>query len=623
MHNFIPIFFDNLGFLTMALVIACFFSTGYIHYFQRLWSTVFIQKDSNHLVLKRIQLIILSCGVGLYLHIATMFYFSGSIALVFHDIALFLLVIPFLYIGGFNLFERILQFGAIGYVWIAHHTGLMVQGANMSDPLVIIAFAVTIALLFASMIPVVHERIIYHWVHGIIYFFLLAFLFWETLPRVSMNIEINPLNSALGVIIFVAMNVIVLIVWTRGVSNESDNHFEKQADYDALTKAKSFALFKHDSNATFHYSTTVRMPLTVIEWDIDRFKQINDSYGHSAGNQILMDTTNIVREALKNTELNADLYRTGGEEFTIIIPDCSLDQALPVMKKIWNDIRTTDFYYNSKLIDVTISMGGTELHPEDEAFNTIYNRADQALYHSKRNGRNQVSLDDKTVYSGNRRQQVMAMFAYLKQPIMKLDNSHFTNIANELVLQKYDFGTYRWHSDTDLRSNFSIQVDLINELFEPTTAAKLHLNMTLEQMFDRDNCKDFLATVKKYPQIQFVLEITNLNHLKPTNHERFAKWIDFLHQHNVKILWDDVNSQIDFTILQQVDGIKYHLQAHPNLQLQIQQLKPWIRYCQEHELIGIVSNVSTKEQLTNLQDQLGITQAQGPYFGIPELPTIS
>lgn len=195
MYNFIPIFFDNLSFLTMALVIACFFSTGYIHYFQQLWGAVFIQKDSNHLILKRIQLIILSCTVGLYLHLATMFYFSGNIALVFHDIALFLLVIPFLYSGGFNLFERILQFVSIGYVWIAHHTGIMVQGANMSEPLVILAFAITIALLFASMVPMVHERIIYHWAYGIIYFFLLAFLFWETLPQVSMNIKINHLCS--------------------------------------------------------------------------------------------------------------------------------------------------------------------------------------------------------------------------------------------------------------------------------------------------------------------------------------------------------------------------------------------------------------------------------------------
>ncbi|MFL1695935.1 diguanylate cyclase [Weissella kandleri] len=623
MHNFIPIFFDNLSFLTMALVIACFFSTGYIHYFQQLWGAVFIQKDSNHLILKRIQLIILSCTVGLYLHLATMFYFSGNIALVFHDIALFLLVIPFLYSGGFNLFERILQFGAIGYVWIAHHTGVMVQGANMSEPLVILAFTITIVLLVASMVPMVHERIIYHWAYGIIYFFLLGFLFWETLPQVSMNIKINHLTSALGIIIFVAMNVIVLIVWPRGARNESDNYFEKQADYDTLTKAKSFALFKHDSNTAFHYSTTVRMPLTVIEWDIDRFKQINDNYGHSAGNQILMDTTKIVQEALKNADIYADLYRTGGEEFTIIIPDCSSDQALPLMKKIWNDIRTTNFYYNSKLIEVTISMGGTELRPEDENFNTIYNRADQALYHSKRNGRNQVTLDDKTIYSGERRQQVMAMFAYLNQPIVQLDGSHFENIANELVLQKYDFNTYRWHSDIDFRSDFNIQIDLINKLLDPNTATKLHLNVTLDQMFDPNNCENFIATAKKYSRIQFVLEINDLNHLKPVDHARFTKQINFLHQHNVLVLWDDVKSQMDFTILKQVDGIKYHLKTYSNLQLQIQQLTPWIRYCQDHELISIVSDVSTKEQLTNLQGQLGIIQAQGPYFGIPELPTIS
>ncbi len=129
-------------------------------------------------------------------------------------------------------------------------------------------------------------------------------------------------------------------------------------------------------------------PLAIALADIDRFKPINDEYGHDAGDKVLVNTAAILADSLRMPD---KVGRYGGEEFLIVLPHTNLAQA----KKIVDRIRTsvgnarTPIGDNKKL-KVTISMGVTQFR-KGEDLEQLLSRADQALYASKQAGRNRVT----------------------------------------------------------------------------------------------------------------------------------------------------------------------------------------------------------------------------------------
>jgi predicted signal transduction protein with EAL and GGDEF domain len=256
-----------IGTTITNLIVACFFSTGYIGYFHRLWTEIFSEFNeyTKSVVWKRIQLIILGCGVGLYLHLTTRFYFHGSIAMALEDIALFLLVVPFMYKGGFNWFERLIQVSAFVYVWIAHH------GENINQIHVI--FALVLTLLIIAVGQLYHDEIIDDWKYGIPYVFFIAFFFWKTLPSISMDVRMTNRIEWEAILIFVAMNITIMVFWLQSFKKtQRSQQLEQLADYDSLTGAKSYTLFQQEAKALFKTAKAQHRDLAVVEMDIDRFK---------------------------------------------------------------------------------------------------------------------------------------------------------------------------------------------------------------------------------------------------------------------------------------------------------------------------------------------------------------
>ncbi len=130
---------------------------------------------------------------------------------------------------------------------------------------------------------------------------------------------------------------------------------------------------------------------SLIVFDIDHFRDFNNTYGHLAGDRILAYVARLTREALRNDDL---IFRYGGDEFVIIAPNAGLESAAGVAEKIRRGITSVEFklFKSSDLtVKVGISMGVTEMRKGDDAV-SLFNRADQALYHAKTAGRNQVSV---------------------------------------------------------------------------------------------------------------------------------------------------------------------------------------------------------------------------------------
>lgn len=125
-------------------------------------------------------------------------------------------------------------------------------------------------------------------------------------------------------------------------------------------------------------------PLTLLIWDIDRFKQINDSYGHATGDQALRDIARQLAARLRMTDFVA---RYGGEEFVMLLPGADISAALQLANEIRRQVAEAGFVQGEQRFPVTVSCGLAGFEPSDTP-QDVFNRADQALYRAKRAGRN-------------------------------------------------------------------------------------------------------------------------------------------------------------------------------------------------------------------------------------------
>jgi diguanylate cyclase len=157
---------------------------------------------------------------------------------------------------------------------------------------------------------------------------------------------------------------------------------------DALTGLPNRLAYDERIELEFKHWQRYQTPLSLIIWDIDLFKIINDTFGHKAGDKTL---TLVARLILNNCRETDFIARFGGEEFTMLLPNTTSDQALEVAENIRKIIAKSGFNYNSKSISLTISCGISEYVTNDQ-HETVFERADQALYLSKEQGRNKCSI---------------------------------------------------------------------------------------------------------------------------------------------------------------------------------------------------------------------------------------
>lgn len=123
--------------------------------------------------------------------------------------------------------------------------------------------------------------------------------------------------------------------------------------------------------------------------DIDKFKRINDSLGHSCGDQVIQHTVNTLKRGLRKSDC---FGRIGGEEFAIILYDTDLNKAADVAEKLRASLlEEKGFFINNDEVQVTVSIGVSHVCESDNDIKSILARADKAMYDSKHNGRNRVS----------------------------------------------------------------------------------------------------------------------------------------------------------------------------------------------------------------------------------------
>lgn len=128
---------------------------------------------------------------------------------------------------------------------------------------------------------------------------------------------------------------------------------------------------------------------SLLVFDVDHFKRVNDLYGHSVGDMCLKEIVHRIRPVLRKCDFMA---RYGGEEFAIIVPETRSEGAMGVAEKLRQTIELTKFIYKSDSVAITVSVGVTEITPADKTHEDIFSRADRALYNAKQTGRNRVAV---------------------------------------------------------------------------------------------------------------------------------------------------------------------------------------------------------------------------------------
>jgi diguanylate cyclase (GGDEF)-like protein len=158
---------------------------------------------------------------------------------------------------------------------------------------------------------------------------------------------------------------------------------------DALTRLVNRRAFEEALTQEISRAERHKHPLCVGILDIDKFKSINDTYGHLAGDSILRQVGTLLRG---NVRRHDTAGRLGGEEFALLLPEINLDGGRTAAEKVRRVVEQNRFEFDGTHIPVTISIGVTERRLDAEDPKELIRRADEALYEAKRSGRNRVCV---------------------------------------------------------------------------------------------------------------------------------------------------------------------------------------------------------------------------------------
>jgi diguanylate cyclase (GGDEF)-like protein/PAS domain S-box-containing protein len=180
------------------------------------------------------------------------------------------------------------------------------------------------------------------------------------------------------------------------VAAEEKNSREllKMANTDPLTGVANRRVFFENIDSEIKRAQRSDSPFSILIADIDFFKKINDQYGHSTGDRILKEISEIMLTCIRDTDV---LARIGGEEFGVFLPDTSEEGAYWVAERICKDVAKHSFFVKDSIMPLrcTVSIGlACNENNKDLNSSELYKQADTRLYIAKNTGRNQVSKDE-------------------------------------------------------------------------------------------------------------------------------------------------------------------------------------------------------------------------------------
>lgn len=160
---------------------------------------------------------------------------------------------------------------------------------------------------------------------------------------------------------------------------------------DELTGLSNRRCFDNTFEKEFLRAQRYKNNLTLVMFDIDFFKQVNDTYGHQCGDFILKQVSNAALQTFRKTDT---VFRFGGEEFTVILTETDINQAIIPLERFRKTIETLNLEYQGQEIHITVSIGACQLTDNISTKDNFIEETDKALYKAKNEGRNRTILAD-------------------------------------------------------------------------------------------------------------------------------------------------------------------------------------------------------------------------------------
>jgi len=211
---------------------------------------------------------------------------------------------------------------------------------------------------------------------------------WET---VNAHADPRWLYS-LAAMAFLATFTMMCDIWF--LVTEQDRELEVQARTDPLTGALNRRALEEVALRETARSIRHGVPLCMVMIDIDHFKRLNDKYGHAVGDRVLEALVARLKGTLRAQDL---LARTGGEEFTILMPDAPAKTGLAAAERLRRIVETLEVPSVGELIHVTVSAGVAQFEPQLGGWEDMMRRADDAMYKAKARGRNLVEVEESEI----------------------------------------------------------------------------------------------------------------------------------------------------------------------------------------------------------------------------------
>ncbi|MDD4911252.1 MAG: GGDEF domain-containing protein [Sideroxydans sp.] len=184
------------------------------------------------------------------------------------------------------------------------------------------------------------------------------------------------------------VSVLLLMGIVEFIAARSERRLEGLSITDPLTLLPNRRYFENTFKLEVAQSQRSATPLALAILDIDYFKQVNDTYGHDVGDQVLVHISTLLR---RSTRAGNVIARVGGEEFALLLPNTKPSEALEIAERIRTNIEETSYSHDGRRLPVTVSIGISQV-AYNEALEYSYKLADEALYEAKNRGRNCVFI---------------------------------------------------------------------------------------------------------------------------------------------------------------------------------------------------------------------------------------
>lgn len=334
---------------------------------------------------KHIRLIILLLGILYFMFIIPDCFIiknPATLKIILMDRIIFLALVVFLFFFMKNIKSPYTFFVWISlYEVLAFLSFIFVFFQYESPNFLIQSFGMMIIMLGIFLVP-------NRWIYMIFVCLSISGVYFILCPYLHGNIKTAEFLAAVvyTMLVITLMGVLTLrINRYKRIQYINSRELMRLSSLDPLTGIYNRMKFDDELNKFINLKKRYDSKLSLILFDFDDFKKVNDDFGHLIGDRVLIDAVNLVKKSIRETDIFA---RWGGEEFVILLPNTGNEQAIELAERLNSIISNCSFF---KAGQVTCSFGVASLAPEDDA-DSLVHRADNLLYKAKEKGKNQIAV---------------------------------------------------------------------------------------------------------------------------------------------------------------------------------------------------------------------------------------